>query len=245
MHGVMTMPTTKPVVSTSRYRRSRDAIARASAWLPITALALGFAAPASAQDAVVIYRCTDANGAVTVQNDVRCPKGSRQERRVIETAMPPTYTPPVESPTPPPDPAAPAASAAEPTPAPAVIEAPLPGTPSDPPVPPAERTPPPPLFACKTWNRDEYFSDSTTPAQRCAPMQTTGLGGDPAQGAGAACMVVSDFCQPVPEAALCESWRDHLIRSEAIVEFDRAQDPVVAAAELERVRTIVAHSTCE
>ena len=120
-----------------------------------------------------------------------------------------------------------------------------PDAPSDPPVPLAERTPPPPLFACKTWNRDEYFSDSTTPAQRCAPMQTTGLGGDPAQGAGAACMVVSDFCQPVPEAALCESWRDHLIRSEAIVEFDRAQDRDAAAAELERIRTIVAHSTCD
>ncbi|MGQ4660456.1 DUF4124 domain-containing protein [Lysobacter sp. F6437] len=234
------MPTTKPA-SASRYGRSRDAIARAWAWLPIIALALGTVAPAGAQDSVVIYRCTDASGAVTVQNDVRCPKGSRQERRVIETAAAAPYTPPVEPAVPPPEPAAPV----EPTPASAVIEAPPPDAPSDPSVPLAERTPPPPLFACKTWNREEYFSDSTTPAQRCAPMQTTGLGGDPAQGAGAACMVVSDFCQPVPEAALCESWRDHLIRSEAIVEFDRAQDPDAAAAELERVRTIVAHSTCD
>lgn len=236
----MTMATTKSV---ARHGRSRGAIARIWTCLPIVALALGFAAPAAAQDAVVIYRCTDASGAVTVQNDVRCPKGSRQERRVIETAAPPPYTPPVEPATPPPEPAAP--TPAEPTPAPVVIEAPPPGTPSDARIPLAERTPPPPLFACKTWNRDEYFSDSTTPAQRCAPMQTTGLGGDPAQGAGAACMVVSDFCQPVPEAALCESWRDHLIRSEAIVEFDRAQDPDAAAAELERIRTIVAHSTCD
>ena len=240
MHGVMTMATTQSVV---RYGGSRAAITRTWAHLPIIALAiaLGFMAPATAQDAVVIYRCTDASGAVTVQNDVRCPRGSREERRVIETAAPPPYTPPVEPPVPAPEPAPPT----EPTPVPTVIETPASDTPPDPPVPPAERTPPPPLFACKTWNREEYFSDSTTPAQRCAPMRTTGLGGDPAQGAGAACMVVSDFCQPVPEAALCESWRDHLMRSEAIVEFDRAQDPDAAAAELERIRTIVAHSTCD
>ena len=219
---------------------------RAVPAIPGVALALALGATAlakpnlaAAQDSVVIYRCTDASGAVTVQNDMRCPKGSRQERRVIETAAPPPYTPPVAPPAPPP------LVAAEPQPEPTVIEAPPAGEPVDAPIPLDERTPPPPLFACKTWNREEYFSDSATPAQRCAPMQTTGLGGDPAQGAGAACMVVSDFCQPVPEAALCESWRDHLIRSEAIVEFDRAREPDAAAAELERIRTIVAYSTCD
>lgn len=199
---------------------------------------------AAAQDAVVIYRCTDASGAVTVQNDVACPKGSKQQRRVIETA-----TPPAPAPVAPPAPVPLVAveetpDTVEPTPVVEIEDETTELDAEDPPVPPAERTPPPPLFACKTWNREEYFSDAATPAQRCAPMQTTGLGGDPAMGAGAACMVVSDFCQPVPDAALCESWRDHLIRSEAIVEFKRAEDPVAATAELERVRAIVRGSTC-
>ena len=29
---------------------------------------------------VVIYRCTDASGALTVQNAVPCPKGSKQDK---------------------------------------------------------------------------------------------------------------------------------------------------------------------
>ncbi|MGH8086306.1 MAG: DUF4124 domain-containing protein [Lysobacter sp.] len=194
--------------------------------------------PGRAQGAVVIYRCTDASGAVTVQNDVACPKGSRQQRRVIETAAPPPYTPP------PPEPEPRVTAQTMPPPAPTVIEAPPPESPTDAPIPLVERTAPPPLFACKTWNREEYLSDNPIPAERCAPMQTTGLGGDPEMGAGAACMMVTDFCQPVPEAALCERWHDHLMRTEAIIEFDRARDPVAANAELERIRSIVARSTC-
>ncbi len=206
--------------------------------LALAFVATAFATPslASAQDAVVIYRCTDASGAVTVQNDVACPGGSEQQRRVIEPATPAApYTPPA--------PPAPVLAAEPP---PAVIEPPSATEAAvDDMIPIAEREPPPALFACKTWNREEYFSDDAVPAERCAPMQTTGLGGDPAQGAGTACLVVTDLCQPVPEAALCERWRDHLMRAEAIVEFDRARDPQVAVAELERIRTIVRHSTCD
>jgi len=206
--------------------------ATAAATLVLTLMPI----PGFARQSVVIYRCTDASGAVTVQNDIACPKGSQQQRRVIETETPP-YSPP-------PPPAAPAPLvAAEPVPVPTVLETPPANAP--PPIPPAERTAPPPLFACKTWNREEYLSDDPVPAERCAPMQTTGLGGDPAQGAGAACLVVTDFCQPVPEATLCERWRDHLIRAEANVEFDRARDPAAAKTELERLRTIVARSTCD
>lgn len=196
-------------------------------------------APGLARQSVVIYRCTDASGAVTVQNDVACPKGSQQQRRVIETETPPY------NPLPPPAIPAPLV-AAEQTSVATVIEAPAANAPADvrPPIPLAERTAPPPLFACKTWSREEYLSDDPVPAERCAPMQTTGLGGDPAQGAGAACLVVSDFCQPVPEATLCERWRDHLIRAEANIEFDRARDPAAAKTDLERLRTIVAQSTC-
>jgi hypothetical protein len=59
----------------------RSAFAR-TRWLP-AALLLGLAGllqTASAQS-VVIYRCTDASGALTIQNGTPCPKGSKQERR--------------------------------------------------------------------------------------------------------------------------------------------------------------------
>ena len=63
--------------------------------LAVLVLGCAFAAPAvTAQDNVVIYRCTDSFGALTVQNNVPCPKGTRQERRVIDVppAMP-AYVP--------------------------------------------------------------------------------------------------------------------------------------------------------
>jgi len=218
-------------------------LSMASAASALLVVLAAVAPPVPARQSVVIYRCTDASGAVTVQNDVACPKGTQQQRRVIETEPAP-HTPPA----PPGTPTAPAPLVAiAPMPAPSVIESPPTDSPAEvpPPLPLAERNAPPPLFACKTWNREEYLSDDPVPAERCAPMQTTGLGGDPAQGAGAACLVVTDFCQPVPEAALCERWRDRLMRAEAIVEFNRARDPVAAKTELDRLRTIVADSTCE
>ena len=56
-------------------------------WLP-AALLLALAAimPTAAAQSVVIYRCTDGKGALTIQNGTPCPKGSKQERRVIEAA---------------------------------------------------------------------------------------------------------------------------------------------------------------
>ena len=43
---------------------------------------------------VVIYRCTDAFGALTVQNDVPCPKGTKQQKQVIQPPPPmPAYRP--------------------------------------------------------------------------------------------------------------------------------------------------------
>jgi hypothetical protein len=60
----------------------RSAFALACASL----LIIADAAPARAE--VVIYRCTDASGAVSIQNDIPCPKGSKQPRRVLETPPP-------------------------------------------------------------------------------------------------------------------------------------------------------------
>lgn len=212
-------------------------------WPALVLAACALSAPLAAQDTVVIYRCTAADGSVTVQNDEPCPRGSRGQRRVLETTPPPSrpYVPP-------PRPAAQPATATPPTllpmPSgpPAADTAPLVEVESD--IEP-ERRPPPPLFACTTWEREDYLTDSEVPAERCAAMRTTGLDGSAAGGAGAACMVVVDACQPVPQAERCARWQDLLRASEATVQLGRADDPAAARAELERVRAIVERNLCD
>ena len=64
----------------------------------LVAILLALALPSLARthaSSVVIYRCTAASGEVTLQNDVACPKGSRQQKQVIESPPPmPAYRPP-------------------------------------------------------------------------------------------------------------------------------------------------------
>ncbi|KGM53441.1 hypothetical protein N799_11800 [Lysobacter arseniciresistens ZS79] len=215
------------------------------AWLPASLVlaAVVTAAPAATQEAVVIYRCTAADGAVTVQNDEPCPRGSREQRRVLETAPPPSqpYVPPPR-PAPEPPAATPALMPMPAEPAPADSDTPLEPVATD--IEP-ELRPPPPLFACTTWQREDYLTDSEVPAERCAAMRTTGLDGSASGGAGAACMVVVDACQPVPEAELCTRWQQLLQASEATVQFGRGDDPAAARAELERVRAIVERNRCD
>lgn len=198
----------------------------------------------SAQDAVVIYRCTDASGAVSVQNDVPCAKGSQQQRRVMETAAPPAqaYVPPA--------PAAPAALAPLIAIPPAAsgdtppANAPKVAITDGEPEPAAALLPPPPLFACRTWNRVDYLSDDATPAERCAPLRTTGLGGDPAGGAGAACERVRDTCSPVADEKRCVQWRQYLHDTQATLLFGRAEDPAATRVAVERIEGIVRANDC-
>ena len=183
----------------------------------------------SAGESVVIYRCTDAGGAVTFQNDVPCPKGAAQERRMMEVAAPV---------------AAPAA-----VPLPAVEPRVRPPAPAvDPGAPPsiaiAERQPPPPLFECRTWDDRRYLGDLASPPERCAPLQTTGVGGAPGMGAGAACELVSDQCAPVAEDALCDGWRLRLREAEADLRFGRFESRQAAQAEVARVEQVARESTC-
>ncbi|QDH71290.1 DUF4124 domain-containing protein [Marilutibacter alkalisoli] len=53
---------------------------RAAAFLPFAALLIALAPPANSQ--TVLYRCTDAGGNLTVQNDP-CPAGTQERKQVI------------------------------------------------------------------------------------------------------------------------------------------------------------------
>lgn len=198
------------------------------------ALAASFAAPAvQARGDVVIYRCTDAFGAVTVQNDVPCPKGSRQQRRVVDVPPPmPEYVPRPIAPAPP-APAVPVVAAngpAEPAAEAAVAD--------------ADRLPPPALFRCNTYDNDSYLSENPAPPPRCVRLQTVGLDGSSDSGAGVACQMVTDQCQRIPDGAACDAWKQRLRETRATWQFARADDADTSKANYERVARIVRDSTC-
>ena len=205
------------------------------------ALLLALATQAHAQG-VVIYRCTDASGALTIQNGTPCPKGSKQERRVIESA-PSTSAPPFVAPAPPkaapithPRPAAPVAPPrpaprAEPDPEPAIAD--------------ADRLPPPWLYECHTYDNDRYLSEDGDPKPRCVTLTTTGLGGLVENNNNtAACEVKIDQCQRVPDGALCDGWRRRLRDAQSALRFGVVEDRAKAEAEVKRITRVVRESTC-
>jgi hypothetical protein len=216
-------------------RRLRSARTRVMA-SGVLSLLLGCMATTPALAEVVIYRCTDASGAVTLQNGTPCPKGSKQQKKVMETPPP---APPA-APMPPATIAPPVVPASAPTPmaAPAIVEP----SPSTPPQVAVAKTPPPALFECRTWNRDRYFSEDAHPPQRCAPLEVTGLDGSGAMAGGTACQMMDDQCQPVSEAALCDAWQQRLRELDATAAF--ATGATTTQAEGERIRRIVSDSTC-
>src|SRR5690606_40335412 len=57
-------------------------------WFPIVLLFSLLGSPAQAQQQVTIYRCTDAAGALTIQNDEPCPAGQKQEVREVDVPPP-------------------------------------------------------------------------------------------------------------------------------------------------------------
>lgn len=204
------------------------------------------AAQEASAEGVVIYRCTDANGALTIQNGTPCPKGSKQERRVIEAA--PTSTAPPFVPTP----AAPAVVVPPALRTPAPLAPPVESAPPPPaPVEPApaiadgERLPPPWLYECHTYDNDSYLSESGDPKPRCVTLTTTGLGGMIESGNNtAACEMKIDQCQRVPDGTVCDAWRRRLREAESALRFGVTEDRAKAEAEVQRLTRVVRDTTC-
>lgn len=196
------------------------------------ALMLATSAP-QAQE-TVFYRCTDASGAVTMQNDKPCAPGMKQEVRRIGTV--PTAPPPTRTGTP-------SAYVPPPTGSFELVVGPQQALPvSD--IPEAERTPPPTLYQCHTWDEDEYIGDIAEPEPRCAPLQTTDANGNPNGGAGSACEMVRDTCTEASGEQLCAAWRRKVGEAEFRAKFadDRARASLTT--EYERLAKILADSTC-
>ena len=206
---------------------------RDGAGAPAVLLALALSmSPARAQDHHVrIYRCTDATGALTLQNDEPCPSGHRQEVQVIDVPPPlPAYVSREQR--------MPEIVAAEQAGREAAILAALPE-----PVPPGERTAPPALFQCTTWDDTRYLTEEATPAERCAPIRVVGLDGRPTQG-GSACQTTRDKCEAVPEDGLCAAWRRRVDEAEFRWKFAGAAAADPKRLAYEQLAATLANSTC-
>ena len=195
------------------------------------------AAPAAAQ--TVIYRCTDASGAVTMQNDKPCGPGMKQQVRNVGTL--PTAPKPAPKP---------AAAAPRNLPPPGAAfelvvgpqsETPLP----EPTVAEDARQPPPPLFQCKTWNEEVYTSEDGEPAPRCAPLQTVGLNGNPGFGAGQACEMRHDTCTAITGDELCKAWRRMFDEAVFRSKYADGRDQQVRDADRNRIGKLLADSHCK
>jgi hypothetical protein len=198
---------------------------------------LALAASARAQQQDTIYRCTDARGALTIQNGTPCPKGSRQETQVIEApTVIPRYVPPPEIVT----------SAPEPEPTPPA-ESPAIERPRSPPpaaIADADRLPPPPLFRCSTWENTSYLSEDAEPRPRCVMLQTTGLSGDPNRAGGQACEMKYDLCSRVPDETACDEWKQRQREIESTWRYAPGGDRQRLQDEFARVTKILSDTTC-
>jgi hypothetical protein len=208
--------------------------------LPILLL---FASPVDA-DEVVFYRCTDASGALTLQN-MPCPKGHKQEKKVMQSVS----TVPMGDTAP----ARPAPSSSSPpasVPSAATPVVPSAQTPADSVAdsgaePAADkRLPPPVLFQCTTYDKDTYITEDVEPQSRCVPLRTVGLDGNPQTGAGEACEMMRDQCARVADGALCEAWKKRVGETEVAWRFARPGNEAKNKAEFERTQKIWRESAC-
>lgn len=204
------------------------------------ALAALAGAPGSHAQSPVIYRCTDAAGAVTLQNDTPCPAGSRQEIRRVEVL--PSSPPPAALPT-----AVPDRVLGPPPPLSDFVQVAGPSepgieTPGRPDLPPPARIaddarlPPPPIFQCRTWDKDSYVSEDPAPKPRCVPIDTGGVVD--------ACETRYDVCARIGDNAACDGWKRRQREIESTWRYARGGDRGALQQEFARVTRILTDSTC-
>lgn len=227
------------------------------------------APPAPSGPATTLYRCTDAAGALTVQNSP-CPAGSDSQKMAVQGVpsmplpgnAPATATPAqaVEQPRsdalglPAPDQAQTIQSIGGMT----LIEDPTlhrddaadaPAGPTGNPAPGGSGdkvtgTAPPILFQCTTYDNGTYLSEEAAPQSRCAPLKTVGLDGNAFNGSGKACQVIYDVCARVPDQGLCSAWKKRLGETEVAARYARPENEARNRAEYQRVLRIVTEAGC-
>ncbi|MCF7751667.1 hypothetical protein KQ945_12990 [Bacillus subtilis subsp. subtilis] len=236
-----------------RRRAPCIALALVGLWLCMPAAVLA--------DEVVLYRCTGAEGGLTVQN-APCPAGAQQ--RIQRFTAPATRVPPAAASTVPTAPVAAAVSTTgmlDPARLP-VLQAGDVQTSVD-----AEDTaildsdvvrrqtreqanaaaeakpPLPEIYQCQGNEGGSYLHEREPAPPHCVLMTVSGLGGNtPVNAAG--CEVIRDACTPIAEAQRCSSWQQRFRDARGRERFAAPENQVLAAAERERLQSLLANSDC-
>lgn len=171
-------------------------------------------------ETVVVLRCTDAKGRVTLQ-DEPCPTGSQSESREMTRPKDPPKANPVPM-------LAPAIDVLADEPAPLFRR---------------ELIPPPPMYRCTSYDGIERFSESYDPNPRCEPLvlyfpYPNNL--TPAQ--ALSCRWVEDSCVRLSDSTACARWK--VMRKEAVSAAARSFSDTAAyrKSELERLNQITEES---
>ena len=178
------------------------------------------AAPAASAQTVVVHRCTDAKGRVTLQ-DEPCPKDSRSESREMTRPKDPPKSRPIP-----------------------VLAPPIDALPDEPaPMARRELIPPPPMYRCTSYDGNERFSESYDPNPRCEPLvlyypYPNNL--TPAQALG--CRWVEDSCVRLSDRSACERWRAKKQEATSAVLHAFSDTAAYRKSELERATQIVDES---
>lgn len=210
---------------------------------------------------VVLFRCTDADGGLTVQSSP-CPAGSTQ--RIQRFAAPASTVPPAPS-------AAPA-TAADASGAGTLQRAPLPvlqgevqtsveaegnaildsdvvrqqarqqaASAHDDAA--ASRPPLPEIYQCQGSDGSGYLHEREPAPPHCVLMTITGLSGvTPLNAAG--CEVVRDRCEAIAEPLRCGSWQQRFRDARGSERFAAPENKAATTAERERLQAILADSDC-
>ena len=165
----------------------------------------------------VFYKCTDAKGAVSMQNGTPCAKGLKQEvRRIGEVRTVPV---PAKKPAAEPATAAPVYGEFVMVSGPNMKRQPAPES--------AELPEPPPLFQCRTWDGNDYLGEDEKPAPRCVALQVVGIDGSEDSGTASACEMRDDTCTAIAAEGLCDAWLRRLDDAEFKLKYasnDNRQD---------------------
>ena len=240
------------------HRREMKALGMA---LLVMGVQLAMGAQHAHADEMVFYRCTDAAGMQTVQNQP-CPAGSEQTRRVV-TTPPPRSTAPPPTPDIPQDPRRPSADAIRAlqemqgqsgiisgdggildSAAPRAVEedAGLLDSRAIVHVDPA-KPPLPPIFRCTRGDGSQYTHEYTEAPPVCEALQTRQLGGQ-GEPVGVACEVRRDVCEQISEERACVAWQQRLRDARGSARFARDAQKVERDAEVPRLQGVIGESGC-
>ena len=177
---------------------------------------------ARAENDITIYRCVDPSGAITLQNDVPCPKGSQQTLRKVGV-LPTLPAPPA------------------PVVKPPAVAPPVPPAPPAPE--PVVRTAPPALFQCRTWDERDYLGETAESPSTCAPVQSIGIDGSTELAVGTTCEMRRDACTAVPVEQLCATWKKRVDEAEFRWKIGGSRNDD-RKAEFDRLSKMYRESTC-